>query len=188
MLPFSAAWEYSANAPESSKPDDRVRARLTRHDQLRRREDGRLASVLPATAGAAHATLARCPLLRPRAADVDDLVRLGRPLARRSVRAVSGLWLRGRRRGLKRRKILRATFHNERWGGRPPESAEQQPRQEERRHEQQRPLQTRPTETRCTRLAEPTARPHAPTRAHDALAALAAEVRLVQGFRISSEA
>ncbi|MDT5269864.1 MAG: hypothetical protein QOH49_2050 [Acidobacteriota bacterium] len=161
--------------------------RLTGHDQLRRGQHGGLAAVLPAAAGAAHATLTRRPFLRPRAADVDDLVRLGRPLARRPIRAVSGLWLRGRRRGLKRRKILRATFHNERRGGRPQESAEQQPRQEERRRQQQRPLQTRPTETRRALMAEPTARPHAPTRAHDALAALAAEVRLVQGFRISSD-
>jgi hypothetical protein len=149
---------------------------LPRHDQLRRGQHGGLAPVLPAAAGGAHAPLARRPLLRPRAADVDDLVRLGRPLARRPVRAVCGLRLRGRGRGLKRRDCLRAALQHKRRRRRPQQPSEQKARQEEQRRQQQRPLQTRPTETRRARRAEPTARPHAPSRGWYGLAALAAGV------------
>src|ERR671927_1789373 len=115
MLGNSAAWEYSANAPESSKPRASPRPRpfmpeagrgsrgrvwqlfnlhsraLTLHDELRGGQHGGLAAVLPAAAGAAHATLARRPLLRPRAADVDDLAGVCRPFVLRPVGAVSGL-------------------------------------------------------------------------------------------------
>ena len=177
----------SVNSTGEANPSVAVwQPRSTRHDQLRRGQDGGLAAVLPAAARSAHAPLARRPLLRPRATDVDDLFGFGRALARRPVRAVSRRWFQRRGRGRKGRDRLRAALQNERRGGRPQQPSEQKPRQEERRRQQQSALQTRPAETRRARTAEPTARPEA--RAPGGLAALAAKVRLVQGFCISTDA
>src|SRR3954464_13742657 len=59
-----------------------------RHDEFRWREYRGHPSVLPATAGAAHAPTARRALLRARAADVYDFPRVWRALVRRAVGAV----------------------------------------------------------------------------------------------------
>ncbi len=168
----------------------------SRHDQLRRRQDRLHPSVLPTAAGAAHTALAGRPLLRPRAADVDDLFRVGRALARRPVGAVRGLGLRRRApaavplrtarrvRCRKRREPRRPALYDKRRGRRPQQSAEQKARPEERARHQYGPDQTPAPEAPYARGAEAPARPHAPASAHDALAALAAKVRPVQGLRI----
>ncbi|MDT7808004.1 MAG: hypothetical protein QOJ70_1817 [Acidobacteriota bacterium] len=174
--------------------------RSTRHDQFRRGQHRGQAPVLPAANGAAaHSTLAGRPLLRPRAADVDHLVRLSRSLVRSPIGAVYGLRLRGSsdangiRLSLRTRRWNRCEFQSpslnyERRRQWPQESAKQKARPEERTRNHDRRRKTLASEASPATTAETSARPHAPTRAHDALAALAAEVRLVHGFRISFEA
>lgn len=169
---------------------------LSLHDETRGRQHRRSAAMLPATSRAAHATRTGRALLRPRAADVDDLRRVGRTLARRPVRPVRGLGLRrpapacfaraARLLNPERREPCGPALKDERRGRRPHQSAEQKARPEERARQSQSPAQTPAPEAPPAHAAEAPRRPHAPTRAHDPLAALAAEVRPVQDFRSPS--
>src|SRR5205807_9864593 len=98
----------SASSAPASCPC-RLPPASVRHDQLRRREYRGHASVLPAAEGAAHAALAGRPLLRARAADVDDLSGVCRSLVLSPVGAVSGFWF--RRRALASPSIVRTLLH-----------------------------------------------------------------------------
>src|SRR5947209_11685307 len=165
---------------------------LPRHDQLRRREHRGHAAVLPAAEGAAHAALAGRPLLRARAADIDDLSGVCRSLVLSPVGAVSGFWF--RRRALASPSIVRTLLHaargrrhcvqrpaldQERRRTRPSRTSEQEARAGECGGERKRSQNSLASEAAVARRAEAAARPRAPARSRDALAALAAETRPV---------
>jgi hypothetical protein len=164
-----------------------------RHDQLRRREHRGHAAVLPAAEGAAHASLARRPLLRACAANIDDLGGVCRSLVGRPIGAVCGFGFRRRalaslslngltlcvaRRG-QRHCVQSPALDGERRLSRPPRASEQKARADERDSDGERSQKSPASKAPFTRRAEASARPHAPTHARDALSALAAESRPV---------
>ena len=171
------------------------------HDELRGGEHGGPAAVLPAAARPAHAARAGCALLRARAADGDDLSRVGRrlgvraevtcggggvvPRVRDAARAVSFLcacWF-GEKRGDGQAPALDEEQRRRRGSQQTPH-CEPRARREAQRDERPRPSAPVPA---LARRAEAAARPRAPTLAHHALAAVGAEIWSVQKSLLKCE-